>query len=349
VLPFWYPPPSLLCFYPLSWFSYDTVQTLSLLINHALLLVLLWLVLFRILRLMWGGNWRFMALAVVYMLSFYPSIATIYYGQVNMLVGICLCLTWLAIREKRGPALIAIPLTAAMVLKSYPVVLLLLLLMLKRYRAVIWTLALSAVVALLSWLILPSGVWEDFASKVLPGGGYGNTMPGLLSPAVVWNQSINGFTSRLFLGSDHSTALWFSEAAARVVPYFLSAVVAALSLGWCWRSARKFGVKQVDVHMAVMLTMLYLVAPFTWEHHGVFILPVVLIMLQRLLPVWREHLISLTVLSMSAFVLAWYLPFQSPKLAQGWPTLLISIKFYAAVGIWAVAVILPRKAVVYGR
>jgi len=91
--------------------------------------------------------------------------------------------------------------------------------------------------------------------------------------------------------------------------------------------------------------MTYLIAPFTWEHHGVFVLPVVLICLQRLLPIWRERVVSLTILTVSALVLAWYLPFQSPKLTQGWPTLLISIKCYAAVGIWRVTLAMLTGAV----
>jgi len=239
VNPYWYPPPSLLCFYPLSWFSYGTVQILTLMLNHALLLVFLWLVLFRVLRLKWDAkDWRFLILAIVYVLSFYPIVATIYYGQVNLAVAICLCLVWLGVRDNAGPALVAIPLTLAIVLKSYPILLLLLLFMKRQYRAMAWTVALSAVVLLFSWLTLPDAVWADWASKILPGGGYGNAMPGLESPAAPWNQSINGFTSRLFMGSHHSAPLLASETAARTVPYVLAAIVAVLSLGWCWRSAR---------------------------------------------------------------------------------------------------------------
>lgn len=49
--PYIYPPPSLLFFYPLSLLDYETAKVVLLALNHLLIMVFLYLFLFRILRL----------------------------------------------------------------------------------------------------------------------------------------------------------------------------------------------------------------------------------------------------------------------------------------------------------
>jgi alpha-1,2-mannosyltransferase len=344
VNPYWYPPPSLLAFYPLSWFSYDVARIATLVINHLLLLVFLWLLIFRVLKLRWRTpDVPLIIVTLALALTYYPINSTIYHGQVNLAVGICVLLFWVGVRDNHRPALVAIPLAIAIVLKSYPIAFLALLLYQNKHRAVFWTLGCLSVAVLIAWLVLPAVVWSDWWFNVLPGGGYGVTVDAAMPPAGPWNQSLNGFCARLFLGGPHSAALIPSPVLARLVPYLLSLAIVGVSV---WHAVRRregqTNPVDVDWQISMFLVILYLVAPFSWEHHGVFILPAILIGFKRLLPVWRSRMVVGMILLFSAGVLAWYLPFQSPRLTTGLPTLLISIKLYAALGLWLTLLLIAR-------
>lgn len=245
--------------------------------NHLLLLLFLWLLVFRVLRLNWQQpDVTMVIVALVLSLTYYPIISTIYHGQVNLAVGVCLLLFWVGLRDDAGPASIAIPLTIAIVLKSYPIAFLALLIYQKEYRALLWTVGGLVVVIMVAWVVVPTIAWNDWLIKVLPGGGYGVTVDALMPPSGPWNQSINGFCSRLFLEGPYSEPLLLSPWLARIVPYLLSLGVVALSV---WAAIRRRAIRatsrDIDWHMSVVLVVLYLIAPFAWEHHGVFVLPAI--------------------------------------------------------------------------
>ena len=122
---------------------------------------------------------------------------------------------------------------------------------------------------------------------------------------------------------------------ARVVAYALAALVVGASLMLIFRAARlPQPARVLDLEFALVLLMMYLVAPLSWIHHLVYVVPAVFVVLYRLLP-WERSYLWATVAVGSAFVLAWNVPFGFPSLGESLAgTLMMSLKFYGVVGLW---------------
>ncbi len=355
VFPFLYPPPSLLFFWPFSWFSYDQVKTGLLVVNHLGFLYLLYLLLFRILKLpsLWKRAqndesdfppWLFLAVLVLYALVFHPIAVTMNHGQVNILVMVQICLFWVWLREGKHPAVTALPLAMAIILKTYPVIFLPLLLIRRQYLVAAWAMGYTVTMTLVSLVVLPHGTWGDWMNSVLPTGGYGKIPYHLFSPALPWNQSINGFTSRLFLHPDYAVTV--NAAAARWVPSVLAVLVIAALVWVSLRLNKKAPNTFGDEEIALVLTTVFLVAPLSWEHHLVFVLPAALFAVIHLLE-GRLSIGPAIAVGLAAGIVAWPLKYLFEIQGQGALNLLVSVKFFAAVVLWAFLLIRlwrPRPA-----
>ena len=193
VFPYLYPPPSLLAFYPFSLFSYNGAKVLLLVVSHACFLVLLYLLFMRIRPFGGGATGLEAALMSVYVLTFNPIIDNFAWGQINLIVMALVCLAWLAFKRGRHALLIALPLSLAVLLKTYPILLLPLLVIRKRFAAAGAVVALLGLYALFAWFVLPHRLWADWSLNVAPTGGYGQRPFDLFLPVEPWNHSINGF------------------------------------------------------------------------------------------------------------------------------------------------------------
>lgn len=337
VHPFLYPPPSLLVLAPLALVSYDTARTALLILNHALFLAL-------VLLLSRPREWRGLAdlFPFVYLLVFEPVRTTIALGQLNLLALALVVLAWEALRRGRSPSAVALPLSIAIVVKTYPVLLLAPLVAYRRWREVRWTLALLAGALVLAVLVLPASVWRDWVEQVLPSGGYGRSPRGLFSPAAPWNQSLNGFAARLFLENEFSAPLATSPLAARLVPALLAsalvAVVGACSLRAGARADRE---RFLDLELALWLVVMFAVAPLSWQHHLVFALPACVLALRLAFErgPWTRAAVVL-----AALVLAWGLPTDVGDLKRGPLTLLISIELYALLVVGGFLLAMHRRS-----
>lgn len=333
VHPYLYPPPSLLVFYPLSLLSFDAARVLVLVGNHVMFLLLGYLLLWRVARLDRGGA-ASLAFFVAYLLLCEPVTLTIVLGQVNLLVLVLLLVLWLALREDAHPLLVGLPLSLAILVKAYPALFLLPLLAQRKYRAVAATLGLLALHLLVAGLVIPAPAWRDWLTSVLPTGGYGRVPLGLFSPAAAWNQSLNGFTSRLFLENEFSEALLPSEAAARSVPYLLAAALLGATLWTSWRIARRADAGRfLDLELSLWLVAMFAVAPLSWEHHLVFVLPAGVLALHFLIggetrPRWGLGA------GLAAFLIAWAPPLDAAVFKRGLLTLVISGELYAVLVLW---------------
>jgi alpha-1,2-mannosyltransferase len=256
---------------------------------------------------------------------------TMSHGQVNILVIIQICLFWIWLREGKHPALTALPLAMAIILKTYPIIFLPLLLIRRQYLVAAWALGYALTLTLVSLVALPHGTWGDWMNSVLPTGGYGKIPFHLFSPAMPWNQSINGFTARLFLHPDYAVTI--NAAAARWVPTVLAVVVVAalvwVSLRLNKRSPKTYG----DEEIVLVLTIIFLIAPLSWEHHLVFVLPAALLAVVHLLE-GRLSVGAGIAVGLAAGILAWPLKYLFEIRGQGALNLLVSMKFFAAVVLW---------------
>jgi alpha-1,2-mannosyltransferase len=333
IFPYLYPPPSLLLFYPFSAVTYDAAKVRLLVASHLSLLVILYLLFFRIRPFDPPPRGLAAALMTVYVLTYYPVADNFAWGQINLIVLALVCFAWLALKRGGGALSVAVPLSLAVLLKTYPVLLLPLLVIRKRYSAAASVLALLALYALAAWFVIPRGLWGDWTSNVLPTGGYGLRPFGLFLPVEPWNHSINGFM--LFVQDRCPSLLGLrTSLLTRPLTYLVAGAVAAVTVGLSYLSARRgLGEKTFDLEFALFLLMIFLVAPLSWEHHLAYALPAALFAVHFLLRGGERPWVAAGAVA-SLFVIAWDFPRDDMYRIGGALAFTNALKFFAAFGLW---------------
>lgn len=336
VFPYLYPPSSLLAFYPFSLVTYDTAKLILLVTSHACFLAFLYLFFFKIKAIEPEGDsrWLLAALLVAYVLNFYPVVDNFVWGQINLPILLLVCVSWLALKRGWSAVAVAVPLSLAVLLKTYPILLLPLLVMRKRYGAAALVVALVVAYGLVSWLVLPQGLWHDWTTNVAPTGGYGQQPFQLFFPVEPWNHSINGVGC--FLQNRLETVFGLpSRYFTTPLTYLLCAFVGLATVALSFLSARRgTGAKTLDLEVATYLQMTFLVAPLSWEHHLIYVLPSALLSIRILLRDGAPPLMLASVLA-SLFVLAWDLPRDEMFFLSGALAATNTIKFFAVFILWA--------------
>ncbi|MFN2508599.1 MAG: glycosyltransferase family 87 protein, partial [Chthoniobacterales bacterium] len=278
VPPFIYPPPSLLVFFPLHFFDYDTAKALMLVANHLCLLFAIAFIFRKLFRQEFARapSEFTAALVLVYILLFDPAAVTLRLGQVNLLLLVCICLTWHALRTNGSALAIAVPLTLAIAIKTYPLLLLPLLIFQRRYRAAAWTMGLFLLLCAASYLLLPREVWPDWIRQVLPTGSEAHAGP--------WNQNLRAFIARTFLPNPFSDPLFHLSWLAQPLIGILSLAVLGTTMWVSFRTSwQPHSPRAVDLEMSLYLFTIFLIAPVSWEHHFVYLLPSLILLLLLLL------------------------------------------------------------------
>ncbi|MET0645979.1 MAG: glycosyltransferase family 87 protein [Pyrinomonadaceae bacterium] len=335
IFPYLYPPPSLLAFYPFAVVPYDAAKVRLLVLSHLCLLLILYLLFLRIAPFDPPPAWRpfAFALMIVYVLNYYPVVDNFAWGQINLIVLALVLLAWLALKRNWHALGVAVPLSLAILLKTYPVLLLPLLVLRKRYAAAAWLVGLLLVYGLVSWWVLPSGLWKDWLTNVAPTGGYGLRPFNLFLPAEPWNHSINGF---MIFVQDRTQEVFGVPVrlVTRPLTYLLAGAVGAATAGLALLSARRGqGERTLDADVSLFLLMMYLVAPLSWEHHLVYALPAALFAINFLLKGPARPAAALGALA-ALLVLAWDFPRDDMFHIKGVLAVSNAVKFFAAFGLW---------------
>jgi alpha-1,2-mannosyltransferase len=334
VHPYLYPPPSLLAFWPLAKLSLATGHAAFLVVSHLCYLGSIWLMLTRLTPLPANQGRRDLTLAfcLVYLLCFDPALATLGIGQVNLIVLFFICLALAALKRGSSAWCIALPLSVAILLKTYPVLLLPLLAFRRQFRAIALTCVFFGIFTVIAALALPWEIWTSWFRDILPAGGYANNQIAAAGP---WNQSINGFVTRLLLKNDFCPAPLAHPFLAKPVATVLALVVMGVTLFFSFRLSTTQGGRRtgVDNEISAFLLMIFLIAPLSWDHHLVYILPAAVLAISLIVngPVRGK---AAGAVAVALFLIAWKIPFDHPVLLHGWWTLLISIKFYPVVVLW---------------
>ncbi len=323
VFPYLYPPPSLLLIAPLSALTYAGARQAVLFLNHLLVLAMALAIPLYVLRTRSRHAFALSALGLVYLLTFQPLIVTLNHGQVNILLLACLVLFWLF--ASRGRAVLAgLFLALAVLLKSYPIILIPMLLLIRRWREGASAAAWLALATIVSLVALPQAIWRDWLANVLPSGGYACVPAGLFSPAAIWNQSLNGFFARAFTESAWSSPVSVNPGLAKLLTYVAAGLCVAVAGLAAWRGRNR--ADSLDRTIIVALPTMYLVAPFSWEHHLVYVLPSVLMLLgSRPSRGGAPRVVYLSLCIASAVVIG---------MAGALP-----LKFHGMVAIWALCVL----------
>ena len=332
VNPYVYPPPSLLLFWPLGYFSRENAQTVFVVLSHLCYLGSVWLMVFRLLPVPAHPKVREVTIAVslLYLVGFDAVFATLGIGQVNLIVLLFICLALVGIREEWSPHWVALLLALAIIVKAYPVLLLVPLLFRKQFRTVGLTALFVGLSSALSFWILPAGTWQAWLSKIVPLA-YGSSV---IAGGFPFNQSLNGFVMRLFMESDLSTPLLPYAWLAKPVVLCLALVLLAITVVGCYTVSRAdAGDKVSDDELAAFLVLSFLIAPLSWDHHLVYILPAAVLVIARLID-GHIRKWAAVFLTLALYFSAWKFPLDDPAFREGWATLVISVKCYAVTGIW---------------
>lgn len=325
--PFLYPPPILLLFKPLATLSLDQTKYIVTVLNHIILIPTLLLIPLLILKLSPRRDyWRF-CLCLLYPLYSFPIILTIQYGQVNIALLATLVGFWVA--AQRGQSLFAgLFLSAAIVCKTIPLLFIPMLLVTGRWRVCAYTLLFLALACALSFLSLPAGTWDEWLFRIAPSGGYMNEPFGLFAPSGPWNQGLNGIIARLVERESVAHLGFHPTTLGKILGYCGALSVITLSAFALWRARRS--TQALNLLCAVTLPLIFLTAPFSWEHHIVYLLPSLLLVLCHRMTcsmLWRIPILT------AAIIIA--ITFTTPAL--------MFYRFPSVLSLWIVALVITWK------
>jgi len=340
--PFLHIPFSLVLFYPLILVDYQVSQSILFIVNIAATFLLIYLIFIRIL----GKSFLdpIVTIGGIFILLFPPVWQTISNGQVNIIVIVLICTFWCSLKEKKSPFTASLPLAVSILTKIYPGIFLLYLFIKKDYKKILLTVGIIALFSFTALLLFPTEIWADWYSA-LGSTPYGGVFSERLPSWKVGNQSLNGFITRFFRGVrnlDIDSLSDFIQPLSGENKTIVSGVVGYLSSGfilliWMFMALRKRrdpGNKTwLDLDISMLLITMYLVAPISWDHHLVFILPSIIVLLNYFISNYSlgGSFWSLIILSALLFV---NVDYGHPIFQEGIIGIFVSVHFFSVLGIW---------------
>lgn len=252
---FTYTPFAAILLVPLAWLPEHTAQFLWNVGNVACLLALIGVSL-RSLRFRIDG--RFVAVTVltgVAVVGLEPVHTTFWNGQINLVLALIVLVDQL----RRSDRLRGIGVGLAAGIKLTPIFFTAYLIITKQWRAAATAIAVFVGTILVGIVVLHAEAWNFWTTTLTETGRIGP----LDHPA---NQSLNGFFARLVpMGLGHTPSwLWIPT----------GIVVGVLGL-WAAFAAHRAGQELLALTIAGMTSCA--VSPFSWGHHWVWVVPLLLI------------------------------------------------------------------------
>ncbi len=322
VFPYLYPPGTLLVFFPLSLLEYNQAAWSFFLFNIVLIALLYYKLYSVFLREFRSRIWLLFCFALL--IGSDAIMATVKYGQINLPAALAILVAWDWARNGRRPAYVGLLVGLAIVLKTYPALLLLAFLVRRQLAALATALLVPAAFALASVALLGVDLWEDWLFRVAGTASYANSPLAAISPDSPFNLGFNGVFSRL-LGV---------TPAAELATFAASVLAVALSALSLWQVRRAGDAKYFDHAFAVLTAVTILVAPLSWPHHQVFVLPALMYLVGTVLVrgepgTWPLKSFTIGVLLLGAAPWRFYLEeFES----------LAVFPFLASFGLWCLLV-----------
>jgi alpha-1,2-mannosyltransferase len=234
--------------------------------------------------------WFTVAVAAVFAAVFEPLRETVNFGQVNMLLVFLVVADLIVLVYHRPPASPGSPsrswggvgIGLATAIKLTPGVFILYLLLARKFRAALVSIATTAAATLAAALVAPHASRIFWTDAVFDTDRVG-------SLSYISNQSLEGLTAR-FNPAQPSTVLW---------GVLVLAVLAVW--GWKLRAALRLGDDLAGLALTGVLGCL--VSPVTWVHHLVWMLPAMLLLTSRALLATGRRRIRLLTFDLALYVL----------------------------------------------
>jgi alpha-1,2-mannosyltransferase len=256
---FTYPPFAALTMLPMAYLGWHVAIAISMLLTVvASLAVLYWLVEPLARRRGWSP-WFVLGVTAALAVAFEPLRETFLFGQVNaiLLVLVAADLLFL-VRYNRSVAGVGIGLATA--IKLTPGIFIVYLIITKRFRAAVVASGTSMAATVLAAAVAPDASREFWTDALWNTSRVGDE-------AFVSNQSLNGVVHR-----------WDPQDPASLV--WVALVLTVLAV-WAWRSRQAARAGNEAVGLALTGIVGVLISPITWVHHLVWVLPGLILLVDR--------------------------------------------------------------------
>ncbi len=203
------------------------------------------------------GRGRWLLVGAVF--AYPPVVAELVLGNVHILILGLLALAWLGLRRQghSGDAIAGLAIGLAALIKVFPGLLVLWLLLERRFRAAAWSIVGIVAIAGITRPLTGSGAWFDFTRALMNIGPPADTTD-TLAPAV-WLTPALGF------------------AAARVVVAAMGLIIVVVTTLRPYARTRFAAASPDPLAYAIAVTVSVLVAPALYQHYlTIFVLPLLL-------------------------------------------------------------------------
>ena len=339
---FTYPPFAMLAMLPMAVLPWLVVVTASWIMSGAVTLVLIYWLLGPVARRYGWPMWFVLTVAMLLAAGFEPMHETISFGQVNMLLVVLVFADVILLvgpasqsasaAQARGLGARArrwagVGVGLATAIKLTPGIFIVYLLLVRRFRAAMVAAATFAGATLLAMAVAPDASLEYWTQALWDTDRVG-------SLSYISNQSWQGLVARLDPVRP-STALW-------------GVLVLATLAVWAWRARRALRAGDVLGGAALTGVVGALVSPVTWVHHLVWLLPALLLLVDRALLEFagrRRRGIALLALAAALYaVLASEVVWHFANHFRGWGLLASNAYVYASVVLLLVLPLAGRVA-----
>ena len=191
----------------------------------------------------------------ILLLAYFPTIATIMLGQLSLWLLLFLTIAWVSARAGNDRAA-GIALGIAVSSKTFVGLIVLLFLVMRRWRLLAWMIGTATACALAALLVTGPETYLNYLSKLGSVTWY----------AASWNASFLGFTTRI-LGGSENTPLIQLPGLARGLAYGASLIVAVVLTWLAWPRHSEISRSRFDALFALTLVAMLLISPLGWMYY----------------------------------------------------------------------------------
>ena len=300
---------------PIVMFDYSTARLIWTIFNFILLIGT---ILFLLKKFNYKEFWA--PLILILFLSYQPLYANILYGQAYILIFCMLVVAWYAyILENEK--LLGIAIGLIFIFKATSFIFWLFLLIQKRWKSLGWGILTVSVVILFSLLWIGFNAWQTYAGKIT----------GLISNPLL---SVTAYQTP-YSFFHHLSAFnkeWNPE------PLFNLSLMGDLLSVVCMliiltvSSFIAFKHRKSEIAFGIFIIAGLIISPVSLDYHYAILLLPILILVNNIRKNSTAMLWAMIFISIS--LIAFYLPYSSPRLAKGISAILAYPKLYGAIGLW---------------
>ena len=324
---FKYPPFYAIVLAPFALYPVQSVFTGWFLLNLALLGLTGYLLAFRLWRPFKPASVAPAYLIGIGILNFGPAWESLIRGQMDVVILTAAVVVLLLAQARKAELLAGVLLALVTMLKLYPGLLVIYLLVQRRWRILAGFVAASLALIVLSGLVVDGTTLWRYVTEILA----------VQTAAVPWpeNQSFDGFLSRLVIPAAQTD--WYTTIPfptwTKLTLHALDLIVLGVTYWTLWRG-RLMGRRLILGYAAVM-PLIVLMWPTAWIHYQTLLLLPFAVLVFRQAEQWAWPEIVLLLISFVLIAVGNEYTVLIPLLRSGWPRLLQSYKLYGDLIVWA--------------